>query len=583
MALDGIVISNIVCELNKLIIGGRIDKIYQPENDELIISIRNNKNSYKLLLSTLANMPRIHLTDIPKKNPLNPPNFCMLLRKHIIGGKIIKILQPNFERIIEIYIEHLNDLGDLCTKKIIIEIMGRHSNIIFCEDDNRILDSIKHVSLNVSSVREVLPNRTYTYPPSKDKINPLNEMSVPEFKKILNEKTTIIHKAIYFSFNGISPTISEEICFRANINSSTFTNELTDDDYNNLYTHFNIITNIIKNNEFTPNIIVDENTNYKDFSGIKLTIYNNYEHIMDDSISSILDNYYVKSSNNSRINQKSSDIKKIITTNLERCYKKLDLQLKQIEDTKSRDKYRIKGELITANIYAINEGDKELKAYNYYTNEETTIALKPNLSPSENANKYYNRYNKLKRTFNALTEQIKDTKKEIDHLESIQNSLNFVDAEEDIQLIRQELMDYGYLRFRKNKNKKALQKSKPFHYQSSDGFDIYVGKNNLQNDELTMKTANSNDWWFHTKEIPGSHVIVKTNKKELTDKTFEEAAKLAAFYSKANKSTKVAVDYTLKKHIKKPAGSVPGYVIYHTNYSMYVSPSDEDVTLIQDN
>ncbi|GKX31679.1 fibronectin-binding protein A [Vallitalea longa] len=580
MALDGIVISNIVFELNQLIQGGRIDKIYQPENDELIVSIRNNKNSYKLLLSALANMPRIHLTDIPKKNPLNPPNFCMLLRKHIIGGKILKVVQPNFERIVEIYIEHLNELGDVCNKKIVIEIMGRHSNIIFCEDNNRILDSIKHVSLNISSVREVLPNRVYTYPPSKDKINPLDEISFQEFKNLLNGKNTIIHKAIYFSFNGISPIISEEICFRSNVNSSTFTSELTDGDLSDVYDSFTFFVSMIKNNEFTPNIVIDDKSNYKDFSSIKLSIYDNYESISDHSISNILDNYYAKSSNTSRISQKSSDIKKIITTNLERCYKKLDLQLKQIKDTETRDKYKIKGELITANIYAIKEGDKELKAYNYYINEETTIALKPNLSPSENAAKYYNRYNKLKRTFFALTEQIKDTQNEINHLESIQNSLNFVEEEEDLQLIRQELMDYGYLRYRKNKNKKALQKSKPFHYKSSDGFDIYVGKNNLQNDELTMKTANSNDWWFHTKEIPGSHVIVKTNGNELTDKAFEEAAKLAAFYSKANKSTKVAVDYTLKKHIKKPAGSVPGYVIYHTNYSMYVDPSDENVTLL---
>ncbi|GMQ56879.1 NFACT RNA binding domain-containing protein [Vallitalea sediminicola] len=580
MALDGIVLSNIVSELNQLIIGGRIDKIYQPENDELIISIRNNKNSYKLLLSALANMPRIHLTEIQKKNPLNPPNFCMLLRKHIIGGKIINVTQPNFERIVEIYLEHLNELGDLCTKKLIIEIMGRHSNIIFCEDDNRILDSIKHVSLNVSSVREVLPNRTYTYPPAKNKINPLDDITLKEFINILNEKNTIVHKALYFTFNGISPMISEEICYQAGINSSTATSELTDSDFNNLYTNFQSVINLIKAHSYTPNILTDEEGTYKEFSSIKLNSYAGYKTIPEESISRVLDNYYAKSSNTSRISQKSSDIKKIITTNLERCYKKLDLQLKQIKDTETRDKYKIKGELITANIYAIKEGDKELKAFNYYTNEDTTISLKPNLSPSENAAKYYNRYNKLKRTFHALTEHIKDTQSEIAHLESIQNSLNFVEAEEDLHLIRQELMEYGYLRFRKNKNKKALQKSKPFHYKSSDGFDIYVGKNNLQNDELTMKTASSIDWWFHTKEVPGSHVIVKTDGRELSDTAYEEAAALAAYYSKANNSTKVAVDYTLRKHIKKPAGSVPGYVIYHTNFSMYVNPSDEKVTLI---
>ncbi|MCT4544249.1 MAG: NFACT family protein [Vallitalea sp.] len=581
MALDGIVISNIVYELNNLIVGGRIDKIYQPENDELIISIRNNKKSYKLLLSALANMPRIHITEIQKKNPLNPPNFCMLLRKYITGGKVLKLKQPNFERIVEIHIEHLNELGDLCTKKLIIEIMGRHSNIILCDNDNKILDSIKHVSLNVSSVREVLPGRIYAYPPSKNKVNPLNDYSLEEFSDLLKNKNTIIHKALYFTFNGISPIIAEELCYKASLNSSTNTSELTKEDFNNLFTYYQSLKDTLNNYNYYPNIIVDNNDCYKEFSSVSLTSYSEYSTISFDSISQLLDKYYAKSSNNSRISQKSSDIKKIISINLERCYKKLDLQLKQIKDTESRDKYKIKGELITANIYNIKEGSDKFTTINYYTNEEITISLSPNLSPSENATKYYNRYNKLKRTYFALTEHIEDTKAEINHLESIQSSLNFVQAEEDLIMIREELMNYGYLRFRKNKNKKSLQKSKPFHYQTSDGFDIYVGKNNLQNDELTMKFANSNDWWFHTKEVPGSHVIVKTNGRELSDSAFEEAAQLAAFYSKANTSTKVAVDYTLKKNIKKPAGSVPGYVIYHTNYSMYVTPSDKKVVIIK--
>jgi predicted ribosome quality control (RQC) complex YloA/Tae2 family protein len=581
MALDGIVISNIVYELNNLLVGGRIDKIYQPENDELIISIRNNKKSYKLLLSALANMPRIHITEIQKKNPLNPPNFCMLLRKYITGGKVLKLKQPNFERIVEIHIEHLNELGDLCTKKLIIEIMGRHSNIILCDNDNKILDSIKHVSLNVSSVREVLPGRIYAYPPSKNKVNPLNDYSLEEFSDLLKNKNTIVHKALYFTFNGISPIIAEELCYKASLNSSTNTSELTKEDFNNLFTYYQSLKDTLNNYNYYPNIIVDNNDCYKEFSSVSLTSYSDYSIISFDSISQLLDKYYAKSSNNSRISQKSSDIKKIISTNLERCYKKLDLQLKQIKDTESRDKYKIKGELITANIYNIKEGSDKFTTINYYTNEEITISLSPNLSPSENATKYYNRYNKLKRTYFALTEHIEDTKAEINHLESIQSSLNFVQAEEDLIMIREELMNYGYLRFRKNKNKKSLQKSKPFHYQTSDGFDIYVGKNNLQNDELTMKFANSNDWWFHTKEVPGSHVIVKTNGRELSDSAFEEAAQLAAFYSKANTSTKVAVDYTLKKNIKKPAGSVPGYVIYHTNYSMYVTPSDRKVVIIK--
>lgn len=581
MALDGVVISNIINELNTKIVGGRIDKISQPEADEVILSIRHEKTSYKLLLSALANMPRIHLTEIPKKNPLNPPNFCRLLRKHITGGRILKITQPHFERIVEIYIEHLNELGDRCRKILIIEIMGRHSNIIFCEEDGRILDSVKHVSASMSSVREVLPNRAYTYPPSKDKLDPLAPITQESFMDIMREKKAIILKALYFTFNGISPVVSQQLCYLASIDSSTYTEALGNEDYERLYQVFLDLVRIIQDGDYTPNIVSLDGVHYEAFSSIPLTSYECEELLTYDSISKLLDDYYAKGSNSSRINQKSSDMKKLIATNLERCYKKLDLQLKQIKDTEGRDKYKVLGELITANIYAIQEGDKSLTTLNYYTNEEVTIPLKPHLTPSENAAKYYDRYNKLKRTYAALTEHIKDTQAEIDHLESIQSALSFVEAEEDLLLIREELMEYGYLRFRRNKHKKALNKSKPFHYVTSDGFHVYVGKNNLQNDELTMKVAASLDWWFHTKEVPGSHVIVKTEGKELSDTAFEEAAALAAFYSKAQSSTKVAVDYTLKKHIKKPAGSVPGYVIYHTNYSMYVEPSDEKVTLVE--
>lgn len=580
MALDGIVISNIVFELNNLLVGGRIDKIYQPENDEIILSIRNNKTSYKLLLSALPSLPRIHITEVPKKNPLNPPNFCMLLRKYITGGRVIKVTQPNFERIVVIAIEHLNELGDVCTKNLIIEIMGRHSNIIICDDENNILDSIKHVSSHISSVREVLPGRTYIYPPSKDKVNPLDSYSLETFNDIIRKNNTTIHKAIYFSFNGISPIISEEICYQSNINSSTAVELLTVEDLSTIFSKFTDLVSLIQKNHYEPNIIIDEDESYTDFSSIRLESYKQFELLQLDSISETLDTFYESKCKSSRINQKASDVKKIVQTNLERCYKKLDLQLKQIKDTENRDKFKVYGELINANMYHINEGDKKLTTMNYYTNEEITIKLDPTLTPSENAQKYYNKYNKLKRTFSALTEQVIDTKAEINHLESIQNALRFTDSEEDLLLIRKELMESGYLKFKRNKNKKQLQKSKPFHYVSSDGFDIYVGKNNYQNDDITMN-AESLDWWFHTKEVPGSHVIVKTRGKELTDKTFEEAGALAAFYSKASESSKVAVDYTLKKHIKKPNGSAPGFVIYHTNYSLYVTPSDKAVTKIE--
>lgn len=569
MALDGIVLSNVVYELNSLLLGGRIDKIAQPEKDELIITIRNNSNSYKLLISSQASIPRIHLTKIQKKNPLTPPSFCMLLRKHISNGKIISIHQPNFERILEITFEQLNELGDLCQKTLIVEIMGRHSNIIFCDDSGKILDSIKRVNSGMSSIREVFPGRDYIYPPSKT--NPLEIDSLDKFVLYLN-KNTLIQKSIYQSYNGISPLIAEEICYNSNINSSSHIDELSIADYNNLFKSFKEVLTIVKSDKFIPNILVDNNNEYKDFSSISLNV-THYDNIKFSSISELLDDYYKVKANQTRINQKSVDIRKIVQNNLERCYKKLDLQKNQLIDTEDREKYKIKGELINANMYQINEGDEKVIVLNYYNNKEEEIKLDPTLTPSQNAQKYYEKYNKKKRTLTALTEQIKITKKELSHLESIKYSLDFADSEEDITEIRKELMDAGYIKYRKNKRKKVLSKSEPLHFISSDGFHIYVGKNNIQNEELALRFASSNDWWFHAKDIPGSHVIVKTEGKELPDKTFEEAANLAAFYSQGKESSKVSIDYTLKKNLKKPNGSAPGFVIYHTNYSMVAKPN----------
>lgn len=580
MALDGLVISNIVHDLNNSILNGRITKIYQPENDEILLIIKNNKNTYRLILSAQASLPLIYLTDKNKTNPLTPPNFCMLLRKHINNGKITKITQPNFERIVEIYVEHLNELGDLCTKKIIIEIMGRHSNIIFCDKDNNIIDSIKHIPGHVSSVREVLPGREYFYPPNKNKKDP-RRIIFDDFINNIKNKSLPIYKCLYTSFTGLSPLIANEICYRASIDSNKQISSLEEKDFLSLYYELNSLMEVVENGNFTP-IIVYENKIPNDFSSIILTSLNNLESEKYDSISKVLQNFYETKAVLTRIKQKSTDIRKVIQNALERCYKKFDLQSKQLKDTKKRDKYKIYGELILAYSFQIKEGQTKLEAYDYYNEKNVVIKLDPTLTPPENSQKYYAKYNKLKRTFEALQLQIEETRKEIEHLESINSALDIAETEDDLSEIRKELIDYGYLK-KKLKDKKSNQPpSRPIHYLSSDGFHIYVGKNNFQNDNLSFKFASNNDWWFHTKEIPGSHVIVKTNSETLTDKTFEEAAAIAAYYSKARSSSKVAVDYTLKKNLKKPNGAKPGYVIYHTNYSVYVEPSLKNVTLIHD-
>ncbi len=577
MALDGIVISNIVEELNQTILNGRISKIAQPELDELLLTIKNNKTQYKLLLSAGASLPLIYLTQESKVNPMTAPNFCMLLRKHLNGGKIISITQPNLERIIHFEIEHLNDMGDLCQKFLTIELMGKHSNIIF-RDDNLIIDSIKHVSSQMSSVREVLPGRSYFIPDTQEKFNPLILKEDTFYDKILS-KPMPLSQAIYKSLTGISPIIAEEICYETNLDSAIPANTLSEVERVHLYHAFQNVIDKIKKKEYSPIIFYKEREPIE-FSSLPLTIYQEFSSKTYSSISQVLETYYASKNTLTRIRQKSSDLRKIVQTALERNRKKYDLQLKQLKDTEKRDNYKLYGELLYTYGYNIKEGAKELEAFNYYDNNTLIkIPLDPDFSAQENAKRYFDKYGKLKRTYEALSEYSKETKEEITHLESIATALDIALLEEDLQEIKEELIEYGYIR-RKYTAKKQKITSKPFHYLSSDGFHIYVGKNNFQNEDITFQLATGNDWWFHAKGIPGSHVIVKTQGKDLPDKTFEEAARLAAFYSKGRGNEKVEIDYTEKKNIKKVAGAKPGFVIYHTNYSMLVSPDIQNITLI---
>ena len=575
MALDGIVIANLVCELNQNILNSRINKIAQPEKDELLFTLKGPNGQQRLAMSASASLPFLYLTDQNKKSPLTAPNFCMLLRKHIANGRIIRIEQPGLERIIRFEIEHLDDLGDLCHKILIVELMGKHSNIIFCQEDNTIIDSIKHISAQVSSVREVLPGRTYFIPETTRKENPLLSTRESFFTSVFRKPESVC-KAIYSSYTGISPSIANEICDRAGIDGDFSASSLNEDEQLHLFHHFEWFLTDIRELRFFPNII------YKgkepiEFAAVRLHTYQNYETKAFDSISNVLETYYAVRNVYTRIRQKSSDLRRIVATALERNRKKYILQQKQLKDTEKRETYKIYGELLNTYGYGLKEGAKSLEALNYYTNEMITIPLNGDLSASENAKKYFDRYGKLKRTYEALTELVRETKAEIDHLESIATALDIAVLEEDLVQIKEELTDFGYIR--KNRNeKRAKSKSKPFHYISSDGFHMYVGKNNFQNDELTFQFSSGSDWWFHAKGMPGSHVIVKTDGKELPDATFEEAGKLAGYYSKGKNSEKVEIDYLQRKHVKKPNGSAPGFVVYYTNYSLTIHP---DITGIE--
>lgn len=573
MAFDGIVISNLTYELNTNLVGGRISKISMPEDNELIFTIKNNAKTYRLLVSASASLPLVYLTDVNKPAPKVAPAFLMLLRKYIGTAKINNIFQMGLERILCFELEHLNELGDLSHKRMYIEIMGKHSNIIFTDENNKIIDSIKRISANMSSLREVLPGREYFLPEELKKKDLLNT-ELEEFIEILKSKEYPLSKSIYMNFAGISPLIAEEIILRASLLSQAPSTSLGELEYTHLFHTIQNLLEDINTHNFTPNIIY-KGEEAIEFSSISLYSYEGKEYKKEsfDSVSKMLYDFYSSREAFVLNRQKSSDLRRIVNTALERASKKYDLQEKQLQDADKKDIYRVYGDLLNTYGYSLKGGESSFTTENFYDdNNEITIPLDKNKSAKENAKKYYDKYAKLSRTTKALSEEILKTKNDMEHLQSIQTALEVSSDDESLSQIRQELVDFGYIK-KHSSSKKQKITSHPYHYISSDGYDIYVGKNNYQNEELTFKVATGNDWWFHAKGIPGSHVILKSNnEEELPDRAYEEAAALAAFYSKAKDADKVEVDYIQKKNIKKVAGAAPGFVIYHSNWSMVATP-----------
>ncbi len=572
MAFDGVTIAGIVSELKEKLIGNRIYKIAQPEKDELLLTVKGSCGQVRMLMSADASLPLLYLTERNKTSPMTAPNFCMLLRKHLQNARIVSVTQPGLERIVRFELEHLNELGDLCRKHLIIELMGKHSNIIFCDDQDMIIDSIKHISGMVSSVREVLPGRTYFIPKTQDKAELLS-CTQEEMAAVLRAKSLPLFKAVYTGFTGISPSIAQELCYRAGVDADLPSAGLEAEAIDRMVSVLSGLAADIRSEKFCYNVVY-ENKQPAEYAAVQLSSYEEGQRRRFECISELLEYYYAEKNTITRIRQRSVDLRKIVTTALERNVKKYDLQIKQLQDTEKRDKYRIYGELLNAYGYGVEAGAKSMEALNYYTDEKITIPLDPMLTAGENAKKYFDKYQKLKRTYEALTTLTKETKEEIEHLSSISIALDIALKEEDLVQIKEELIESGYIR-RKGNTKREKITSKPFHYVSSDGYHIYVGKNNYQNEELTFKFATGNDWWFHTKGIPGSHVVVKSNNDELPDRVFEEAGKLAAHYSQARGQEKVEIDYTQKKNVKKPNGSKPGFVVYYTNYSLVI---DSDIT-----
>ena len=608
MAFDGITTACLCKELSDRLTGARIYKIAQTDRDELVLTLKPSAErgggQCRLYLSADASLPLAYFTSKQRQAPLQAPAFCMLLRKHLQNGRILSVTQPGLERILRFTVEHLDEMGDLCRHTLVIELMGKHSNIIFLDDREQIVDSIKHISAMVSSVREVLPGRPYFVPDTRGKRDPLTE-SEERFDALLRTQQVAPARLLMSTYTGISTQMAEELCQRAHLSNDRSASSMTPQDRESLWHEFHTLMQDVREGRFAPGIYYKkEETGRRgapvEYSAVSMRIYSDFperfEEVRFSSMSELLETFYAQKNEVTRIRQKSVDLRRIVQTILERDVHKYDLQRKQIRDTEKRDKYRLYGELLNAYAYSVPAGAKSCEVDNYYTGEKIRIPLDPTLTPTQNAKKYFDRYTKLKRTHEALTGLTAEVKAEIDHLESIRTSLDLATNEGDLAQIRQELEDSGLVRrhtgagkkrpgFDKSGSKKGRARtpvSRPLHYVSSDGYDIYVGKNNTQNDQLTFHFAEPNDIWMHANDMPGSHVILRSggrSMEEIPDRAFEEAASLAAWYSAGREQGKVEIDYLLRRNVKKPGGAKPGFVVYYTNYSILAKA---DITGLQE-
>lgn len=581
MPFDGIVTKCIVKELNNLLAGGRVEKVFQPEADEIVLLVRSKSQNYRLVASANANYPRLHITAAQKENPQTPPVFCMLMRKHLSGGKLLDISFHDYERVISINIESVNELGDLSVKRVVVEIMGKHSNIILLNSEDKIIDSVKHVDNDISSVREVMPARPYLLPPAQNKELPEDIAADKIFEQPQVFEAKHLEGLLLNLIKGFSPYTCREICFAAGLAPKTPVSALTQADKEKLIPALRAYLSQISNSSFEPVIIYQDKNLLKPldfycFAPEQPVIYKKYE-----LLSLALDDFYSLRDTNERLTQKMGDVVKVIKNGIDRCEKKIALFNEKLREVSDREKLQLYGELITANIYCIPAGSDTARVLNYYSekDEYVEIPLNEYKSAQENAQKYYKQFAKAKSTHLNVTQQLKDTLSELEYLRGVQTMLENCSSRQEIDEVRQELIDQGYIRASvRNAKKKQDKPSSPLEFISSDGFQILVGKNNRQNDLLTLKQAASSDIWLHTKNIPGSHVIIRTDRRQVPDSTLLEGAILAACHSSAKMSSNVPVDYTTVKNVKKPGGAKPGMVIYESFKTINVTP-EEDLVL----
>lgn len=571
MALDGILLNLAKNEILEEAQFSRVEKIHQPSREELVIHLRGKGGGKKLLLSVRANSPRIHFTQHAPENPATPPMFCMLMRKRLVNATLVDVRQSELDRVLYIDFDATNEIGDRVKLTLSIEIMAKHSNIILFESDGRIVDALKRVDLSQSTVRQILPGFRYTSPPPQNKLNILEHTTENIIEQVKSFPTKTLSSAILSSLQGVSPLTSRELAGEC---TDHYVDEVSDNDFRLLSERIDSLRNLITSGKATPFMLKDETGKPVDFSFMPIKQYGTkYSEEVKNSFSELLDEFYYECDRLDRTRQKAQDLVKFLGSAIARISKKISLQQAELRQCEDRETLRISAELINANLYRLEKGASFYDLENYYDeNKPIRIKADPSKSPAANAQKYFKDYRKAKTAEAMLTELIEKGKSDLQYLETVADALDRATTQAEIEEIRAELVMSGFMKNKRKNGSKQPKLLPPMEYRTTDGFRVLVGRNNIQNDKLSLKTAMKSDMWLHTQKFPGSHVILVSDNREISDDAIVEAAEIAAYHSKARDAKLVPVDYTYVKHLKKPQGAPPGKVIYHVYYSVNVTP-----------
>ena len=570
MPLDAICLTAVAAELRRAVIGGKVDKIYQPTRDEVVLHMRTGQGNVRMLLSANPQHPRAHLTETPRENPDTPPMFCMLLRKYFLGGRILAITQPSMERLLEFQFETLSELGDRVERRLVLECIGRKANLIMLDGEGRITDCLRRVEGDLSARRPLMPGMFYQAPAPTGKLDP-TAMTLEDLRRLVLEQAPEGEgqdKWLLDTFSGLSPLVARELEFQGAGSREGLSDRLER------------LLKAVKEECFQPIVLAKDEKPF-DFTFMPVLQYGpSVELRRYDGFSQMLDDYYAQKEAQERVKQRGQDFIRSVTQARSRTAKKIANQEQDLRNAADRERMRQFGDLITSNFHRMERGQTALRAQNYYDPEggEVDIPLDPLLTPQQNAAKYYKDYKKAQKAEEMLSIQLEKNRRELDYLDSVLQMISLSEGDRDLQEIRQELMDNGYLKQHRRKmtakGKQKIIRSKPMEFRSSEGLTILVGKNNSQNDRLTLKEADKRDIWLHTQKIHGSHVILKTDGGEPDERSLNEAAMLAAWFSQGRESGQVPVDYTPVRYVKKPAGAKPGFVIYNTYHTLYVTPAE---------